>query len=184
MAPESAASCQEAGSRWVGIRSIIWFDLLRAASMRSVLAMVSGGIVLHLIIQGAMTFILVGMSAEGSLKASPQDLAVLIVGKSPVLPLVAALLATMIVSQEYRYGSRTTSVMLAGTTTNFVIGKLAGAVLGGLCVGLIGAIGTMMLLINSGFADLSEIQLLMNILFARCLSVAYWGIFGRSFFHC
>ena len=82
-----------------GISAALQFELYRAIALKSFWFLTLGGLTLHLAGQAAMAFILAGMRGDGVLNGSSLDIATLIVGKGPILPLTAALLATLLVGQ-------------------------------------------------------------------------------------
>lgn len=160
-----------------GISAALQFELYRAIALKSFWFLMLGGLTLHLAGQAAMAFILAGMRGDGVLNGSSLDIATLIVGKGPILPLTAALLATLLVGQEYRYGSRTYAVTLAGSRGRFVAAKLLGVGICAAMVALLGILGCTVIATNSLLMESSEITMgFIFLLTGRFFSVLGWSL--------
>ena len=160
-----------------GISAALQFELYRAIALKSFWFLTLGGLTLHLAGQAAMAFILAGMRGDGVLNGSSLDIATLIVGKGPILPLTAALLATLLVGQEYRYGSRTYAVTLAGSRGRFVAAKLLGVGICAAMVALLGILGCTVIATNSLLMESSEITMgFIFLLTGRFFSVLGWSL--------
>lgn len=100
------------------------FDATRLLGLRSVWWVVALGLAIHTAISAAMAAVLVGIRSDQGLDYAAGDIAAFVVGREPLLGLLGAILAVIVVGQDYRHSSRPGMALLAGSRRAFVAGKL------------------------------------------------------------